>query len=207
MTVELMTRVSPLVRALATPSQETLFSQRPFRRAKEPGTEIVDVLNGLEPGVFKVGNDGASGASGNKIEFTPYAKGPPGSWFWMRVVGWRRLGNDPGTSIWGGSVLAEFLCVAGAIAGPPRIPGRVAGDRTKVPRRLVDDDENACDEVYLNRGSLGTGIHAGQIVQFGRGSGIPAIVEMPLRGHGLFQFDFAVPQELNVAANALWAWA
>lgn len=207
---DVRTPVTRLQLALDSPgmARSATFSTRGYLRSAEPGVNEIDTEGRKEPGLFKTSVDGVEGFTWNRIEFTPFAVGGgPGAWFWVRVTGWRRLGHDPQTLVWQGRVLAEFLCVAGGIPGPARLKGGTSYDRSKVTARLIDDTDFMCDSVTLYRGSLGAGRNAGEIMQYDRGSGMPASVLMDLRGSGKFQFEFAVPHQYTYAANAVWAGA
>lgn len=204
MATEIVTRSGPLRKALVRASQEYLYSRRGFMRAAEPGANRINFRGDKEPGIFSAGE---SGVAGNRIEITPFLRGRPGAWCWMRVVGWRPVPGTDATQVWRGVPLAEFYCVAGDVPGPARRPGGTAHDRTVPDRRVVDDAENLCDFVALYRGSLGVGAHAGSVVQYGRGSNVPAVIVMDLRGSKKFSFDFAVCPHYPLAANALWSWA
>lgn len=148
-------------------------------------------------GVFDVG-DGAYAPS--RAILTPYAEGPAGSVFTMRLYGWRAVGQPVavGRQLWLWNILAEFLCVAGELPGP-----RIT--RKEVVQNQLTALENICDGITLLRGVLGLNGWTNSGVP---GNGCPASAAVELFGCRYISFDFAQagpPNSGAIGMNCLWA--
>ncbi len=120
----------------------------------------------------------------NRLYLQPYCEGPAGSQFWVRLYGWRRLGQ---LNHWVPTLLVQFLCSAGDLPGSSVASGAV-----------LIQTENLCDTMLPVSGSVGM---TGEVVSSGSGFGAYALVE--LRGCKKFSFEFE--QADNVGMNALWS--
>lgn len=189
-------------KAFAAPTPGFEVPRRPWVRAEELGSTADGYR---EEGVVDCGGDG--GEAPPLVEVRPYLFGPPGEAFWLMLTGWRRTAGDANVRVWVGSPLAVFYCVSGDIPGPPERPGRTSDPRGVSEVRAVADHEYFAESMVLTAGSLGRGHAGGEIVQFGAGSGIPALARVPTWGVQKLQFEFAraFPQQ-RFGMNALWAW-
>ncbi len=165
----------PLSRALAVNKQDQYL-------------QSLDVL-GSEPladGTFVVAQDTNTLAQ-NRLFVLPFVEGEPSVEFFMRVYGWRQLGNDPALTVWVPDLLVEAFCVAGIRGG--------------VDSRTLRSKEYLADTIILTNGSLGSGFINSA------GSGLGAHVVLDLLGCRKFQFDFVVGEEYPGFPNALWTFA
>jgi hypothetical protein len=188
-----MILLSKLARARRDPSQAHTLSKEPLVRVLQPGT-LPD--GETEYAVHVLGQTTA----GELLRVIPTVTGPPGSAFWMSVTGWTQGGSQKGEIVWVGTPLADFYCASGH---PCR--GPIPDNQANPGDRLVSPVESLCDFAALAGGSLGYGERAGEIVQFGYGSGAPAVIYLNPRGVQLVQFDFGrISPEHTIGMNALW---
>jgi hypothetical protein len=189
-----MTLASKLARARTDASQAHTLSKEPLVRVLRPGTLPAGED---EDGVHELGQTTA----GELLRIIPVLTGPPGSAFWMSVVGWTISGpEERGQRVWVGTPLADFYCASGHPCKGP------APDNQATPgSRVVAPTETLCDFAAVVGGSLGYGDRPGEIVQHGYGSGAPAVVYLNPRGVQLIQFDFGrVHPSHTIGMNALW---
>ncbi len=165
----------PLSRALAVNKQDQYL-------------QSLDTL-GSEPladGTFVVTQDTNTLAQ-NRLFVLPFVEGEPGVEFFMRVYGWRQLGNDPALMVWIPDLLVEVFCVASIRGG--------------LDSRTLRSKEYLADTVILTNGSVGSGFVNSP------GGGLPAYVTVDLMGCRKFQFDFVCGEEYPGFPNALWTFA
>ncbi len=162
------------------------------------------------PGANSIAPDGVVNIShGNdsvptRILLFPYAESEPGQSFYLRLYGWRSISVYSLKSVWIYYVLAEFLCVTGAIPGPITSP---RGDPGPQAFRLpINPNENMCQSLAKVCGVLG---QTGFINSMPPGYNYPAFAGVELQGSQVITFDFVTGSALTgiCAANCLWAMA
>ncbi len=186
-----------LAKALVINSQATQPMQtlRPLNHDPmldvNPASPTQGLLTEGFNGVWSAGYGGLECAY--RLFVQPYANGDAGSLFWMRLWGWRPIGNDPSTFVWVNHLLVELACKTGEIPGP-------SNDSDLKTNRTLLKTERLCDTIGLVRGSVGTG----EIVS--DGGNYPAHALIDLRGCRRFQFEFQQNDDPAVITmNALWA--
>ena len=142
-------------------------------------------------GVFSAGHDGT--VTANRVKIVPYAEGPAGSNFSLRLYGWDVLESpDPGGRlVWVPQMLAEFACTTCNRSGP-------VNTSPVVSNYFLLDSERLCDTMTLTQGGLGW---MGEVVSTGPGTDLIAFAVVDIRGCRFYSYDFA--QIDNVGMNAL----
>ena len=109
----------PFRKAMATNASDSAFPSK--------------IPTGTEPsadGVITLGENAGSVVQ-NGVLIVPYATAGDNDTFSLRVIGWRRLGDQVGTLLWIPVVLCEIACTASATVG-------VAGRLVVATERFVD---------------------------------------------------------------------
>ncbi len=123
------TATHPWKKALTTSATDTSFPSR-IPRATEPTHDGVHALSASPYN---------GGLAQNGLVLVPYGLGDDDDVFAMRVIGWRRLGDDIATLIWVPVILAELTCTMSTAVG-------LAG-------RLILNTERFCDTIALVTGN------------------------------------------------------
>lgn len=160
----------------------------------------------LEAGVIRDGHAYAP----SRVLLFPYAEGPPGSVFSLRLYGWRSVkltGTDQvAVEVWLYYCLAEFVCVTGDLPGPVATLNRAPA--TGVPHGFnlpVGPTEHLCQSLALTAGVLGG---TGFVNSMPPGMNYPAFAGVELQGSQLVSLDLTTAgDEGGLAANCLWALA
>lgn len=190
-----MSRTTGLTLVFAESAASEVFSRRPLVRARTPG----ETYGGFpEPGVIDTGSDSSDPGA---LVFVPYCAGGPGSEWWLRLVGWSRLGgNDSGRQVWVGEVLGIFAFRAGELLGPAESPNPafVRNQQTSAGRPVGEDDRFA-EQCW----AWGYGF---TVRQWGAGSGCAVKVYADVGGAQKVQFQPAFAPHRPVAVNFLYGW-
>lgn len=123
----------------------------------------------------------------NKLNIVPFGTGADDSTFSVRVICWRKFGNDALTWIWVPVNLVELLCTICTVPG-------VAGT-------LVDGTHNFCDTIVVTTGSaLGGELANESINSPGNNTIAHAVIDM--KGAQFIELSFSTGNSAT-AANAL----
>jgi hypothetical protein len=189
--VILQVAANPLAKALAEDSLAASFSEKQFVRESRPA----------EAGVYELAPE-AGGPAAASVLVVPLCDGPPGSTYFLSVVGWRKAaGEDRDGEVWVGLPLADFWCYAGDIPGPDLS----LAQRKLAPQRTLTPTHNLAEAVVLVGGG------GAEVVNYGFGRKAPAHAIVYTKGSQLVQFDFSPdpaacrPDGSPVPMNALWA--
>lgn len=196
MAADILTRCpsSPLAKAFPRNVQQDRYRDI-FLLATQPAGD----------GVIQTNINGSFTA--NRIYLMPYCEGEPGSIFFMRLYGWRSIGEVVAGStntVWVYFLLAEFVCVSGMIAGP--VLNQTAAPGPAGFGLPIGPTENMCQSIQMIAGVLGL---TGFVNSMPLGSIMPATAAVELQGAQIVSFDFAqMPSGglgSQLAANCFWS--
>ncbi len=160
-------------KALATNSTQTSFASK-----------IPTITEPTNDGVHDLAKNG--GVAPNGIVIVPYGLGADDNAFAMRIIGWRKIGNDPLTWLWIPVVIAELTCTMSSVTG-------IAG-------RQVLNTEFFCDTLALVTGNDDVSIDivspTGNVVAH-------AVVDA--KGFQKIEFSFDMTTGNPTSANCLFA--
>lgn len=95
----------PFRNARSTNATDTAFPSRVPTGTEPTGDGVIDLVHGEQ------------GCVRNRALIVAYGTDAADETFAMRVIGWRRLGNDPETLLWVPVTLTEITCTLGASTG------------------------------------------------------------------------------------------
>lgn len=185
---------SPLAKAFPRNVQQDRYRDIFLLATQPPGDGVIQTnINGS--------------FTAQRIYLMPYCEGEPGSIFFMRLYGWRSITAKTGGSdntVWVYFLLAEFVCVSGAIAGP--VLNQTAAPGPAGFGLPIGPTENMCQSISMLSGVLGL---TGFINSMPPGSIMPACAGVELCGAQLVSFDFEQAPSgglgSTLAANCLWS--
>lgn len=175
----------PPFRALTTSATDSSFASRVPTNTEPSGNGVIDICSqgALAPWA---------------VQFWPFGLGDDNDVFDLRLWGWYRYGNNPGTLLWVPTLLAQVTCTMCAVTG-------AAG-------MLIAATERFCDTITIGHqpkkidADSGGAASSGTLEISSPTNDLIAFGIVPLLGCQKLQLDFDMTTNDPTNANALLAY-